>query len=140
LSNDCITRNGDEVMGTFGGLSLGITSAGSNRLEFNTIVDNKAAVNSAGVVCNTTVFMGPNNLIARNSLAGSTATANAQTTAGCTYPSSIIQNDVTGLMFVHPDPPGTLSYKLMSSSSAIDQATTPSNVIIDNEGDARPSG
>jgi hypothetical protein len=141
ITNSFIVRNGDELNGTFGGLSLGIAAPGNNQLEFNTILDNKAAVNSAGVVCNVPAFMAPNNIIARNNLAGSTTAPGAQTTiSGCTYPSSRIQNDITGLIFEHPDPPGSLSYKIMPGSSAIDQATTPSTVNIDHDGDDRPQG
>jgi hypothetical protein len=43
-------------------------------------------------------------------------------------------------MFEHPDPPGILSYKLMPGSTAIDQATTPSEIAVDHEGEPRPSG
>jgi hypothetical protein len=128
-------------MGTFGGLSLGIGAPGNSRLEFNTIVDNKAAVNSAGVVCNVPAFMAPNNIIARNALAGSTTSPNAQITiGGCAYPSSKVQSDVAGLMFEHPDPPGTLSYKILLGSTALDQATTPSDIAVDHDGEPRPSG
>jgi hypothetical protein len=141
ITNSFILRNGDELAGTFGGLSLGIAAPGSNRLEFNTIVDNKAAVNSAGVVCNVPAFMAPNNIVARNNLAGSTTAPGAQITmGGCTYPSSRIQNDVNGLMFEHPDPPGVLSYKLLLGSAAIDQAASPSDIVVDFEGQPRPSG
>ena len=56
------------------------------------------------------------------------------------YPSSRIQNNVTELMFEHPDPPGTLSYNLLLGSAAIDQATTPSDIVVDFEGQPRPSG
>jgi hypothetical protein len=141
ITNNFIVRNGDELAGTFGGLFLGIATPGNNRLEFNTIVDNKAAVNSAGIVCNVPAFMAPNNIVARNNLAGSTTSPGAQTTTGgCAYPSSRIQNDVAGLMFEHPDPPGTLSYKLLLGSAAIDQATTPSDIVVDFEGQPRPSG
>jgi hypothetical protein len=109
--------------------------------DLTIIVDNKAAINSAGVVCNVPAFMAPNNIVARNNLAGSTTAPSAQTTmGGCAYPSSRIQSDVAGLMFEHPDPPGTLSYRLVRGSSAIDQATTPSDITVDHEGDTRPQG
>jgi hypothetical protein len=141
ITNSYVVRNGDELMGTFGGLSLGIGAPGNNRLEFNTIVDNKAAVNSAGVVCNVPAFMAPNNIVARNNRAGSTTAPGAQTTiGGCTYPSSKVQNDVAGLMFERPDPPGMLSYKLLPGSTALDQATTPSEIAVDHDGEPRTSG
>jgi len=136
LINNFITGNGDEMGadGTiFGGLFLGITVAGTNRLEFNTIVDNKAVINSGGIVCNVATFMGPNNIIAHNSLDQNTTATNAQTLGACMYPSSKVLNDASELRL-------SGSFKLMLGSTAIDQATTPSDVIVDFEGDARPSG
>ena len=141
ITNSFIVRNGDELVGSFGGLLLGIVTPGSYRLEFNTIADNKAAYNSAGIVCNISAFIAPNNIIARNNLAGDTNSPTAQVKgSGCVYPSSRIQGDVMGLMFEHPDPPGMLSYKLVPGSTAIDQATTPSSIETDHDGDPRPSG
>lgn len=141
ITNTLIFRNGDDSTSMFGGLNIGITTAGSNRLAFNTIVDNQAVIGSGGIACGLTAFMAPNNIIARNSLAGNTGSASAQVTAGgCGYPTSKIQPDVNGLAFVHPDVPGPFSYKLMAGSTAIDQATTPVAVDVDNEGDTRPQG
>jgi len=141
ITNTFVYRNGDDSTSLFGGLNIGITTAGSNRLAFNTIVDNKAFIGSGGIACGLTAFMAPNNIIARNSLAGNTGSANAQVTAGgCSYPTSKIQSDVNGLAFVHPDVPGPFSYKLMAGSAAIEQATTPVAIDVDNEGDTRPQG
>jgi len=139
LTNNFIYRNGDQDTGTFGGLNLGIAVAGTNRLAFNTIVDNRAAINSAGVICNAPSFMGPNNIIARNALAGSTTAPNAQTSGACTYPTSTIANDVTTLAFAHPDM-APFDYHLTAASSAIDQATTATTVMVDFDGDVRPHG
>lgn len=140
ITNNFIYRNGNQDTTTLGGLNLGVAVATGNRLEFNTIVDNRAAINSGGVICNVPTFAGGNNIIARNSLAGSTTAAGAQTSGACTYPSSLVQNDVTGLMFEHPEPPAPFSYKLTAGSTAIDQALTTSDISVDADGDVRPSG
>ena len=139
IRNNFIYRNGDQDAGTFGGLNLGIAVAGSNRFEFNTIVDNRAAINSGGVVCNVGTFMGPNNIIARNSLAGSTTAASAQTSGACTYPTSTIANVTTGLAFSSADAQ-PYNYHLTSGSTAIDHGTTATTTTIDFDGDARPQG
>ncbi len=140
ITNNFIFRNGDQDMSAFGGLNLGITMPGSNRLEFNTIVDNRAAIASGGVICGVATFSAPNNIIARNSVAGSTTAPGAQTSAGCAYPTSRVQNDVSGLGFIDPEAPAPFDYKLTGVSNVIDQATTPSTVVIDYDADARPQG
>jgi hypothetical protein len=141
ITNNFIYRNGDPDNGTFGGLSLGIAVAGTNRLEFNTIMDNRAAINSGGVVCNATAFAGPNNIIARNVLGMSTTAPGAQASPnGCTYPTSRMQDDASGLAFVDSEAPAPFDYRLMGSSNAIDQALTPSTVTIDHDGKPRPIG
>jgi hypothetical protein len=88
---------------------------------------------------NVATFMGPNNIIARNTLAGSATDPAAQTSGACTYPTSRIQSDVNGLAFQQPDT-SPFSYKLLAGSSAVDQATTAVPIDVDNEGDHRPQG
>jgi len=139
ITNTLIFRNGDGSTSSLGGLSLGATTAGLNRLAFNTIVDNEAKTNSGGVVCNIATFMGPNNIIARNTLLGDASDPNAQKSGMCTYPTSKIQTDVIGLAFQRPDM-APFSYKLLAGSTAIDQATTAVPIDVDNEGDHRPQG
>jgi parallel beta helix pectate lyase-like protein len=139
ITNSFIFRNGNKSTSIFGGLNLQFVVAGTNRLAFNTIVDNDAASNSGGIICNAT-FAAPNNIIARNALAGSPAAPNAQTSGACTYPTSKTQADMIGLAFEHSDPPGVFSYKLLTGSTAIDGATTAVDIAVDNEGDARPQG
>lgn len=139
ITNTFVFRNGDVSASTFGGLNLGIALAGSNRLAFNTIVDNEANINSGGIICNAGTFMAPNNIIARNTLAGDATAPTAQTSGACTYPTSKIQNDVSGLAFQQSEAP-VFSYKLSAGSSAIDQATTAVPIDVDNEGDHRPQG
>jgi len=140
ITNMFIFRNGDQNGSTYGGVNLNFAAAGSNRLAFNTIVDNAASVNSAGVICSAPTFQAPNNIIARNSLAGSPAGPNAQKSGACSYPTSLIQADVAEIAFVDPDAPAPFVYKLKPTSTAIDRATTSVSVTVDNEGDARPLG
>jgi hypothetical protein len=141
ITNSFIVRNGDETQSLFGGLKLDFAAPAGNRLELNTIADNKAAASSAGVICRIPEFAAPNNLVARNLLATSTTTAEAQVSAhGCRFPTSKIQSDLTGLLLEHPDPPGVLSYKLLRGSGAVDQATTSSDLVVDYDGEPRPSG
>lgn len=142
LTNNFIYRNGDQDVGTFGGVSLAITTAASNVLAFNTVVDNRASAGGTrvgGVMCDIAGFDAPNNIVARNAVGGSTSVSNAQTLGGCTYPTSRVQNDVTGLAFTAPDI-SPFSYKLLAGSTAIDQGTTASSVAVDFDGDARPQG
>jgi hypothetical protein len=140
ITNTYIFRNGDQDTGAYGGVNLGIATAGTNRFEFNTVVDNRAAINSGGVICNVAAFTGPNNIISRNSLGGDPTAANAQTFGACTYPTSAVQNDHAGLLFEQPDSPGPFNYRLKANSSAIDQGTTPSSIVVDHDGDTRPTG
>ena len=138
ITNTFVFRNGNKTTSTFGGLNLQFVGTG-NRLEFNTIVDNDANTNSGGIFCNVPTFSAPNNIVAHNSLNGSATDPNAQTFGSCTYPTSKIQMDLTGLAFEHPDS-APFSYKLTTGSSAVDMATTPSDIDVDNEGDHRPQG
>ncbi len=139
LRNNFIYRNGDQDTGTYGGLNLGIAVAGANRLEFNTIVDNRAAINSGGIVCNVATFSGANNIIARNSLAGSTTAATAQTSGACTYPTSTVANSVAGLAFAQPDS-SPFDYHIATGSTAIDTATTATTTTMDVDDESRPQG
>ncbi len=139
LTNNFIYRNGNQDNSSFGGVAL-VGVAATSRLELNTIVDNRAATGAGGVVCSVAGLAAPSNLIARNSLAGSTTAATAQTSGPCTYPTSLVQNDLTGLALEHPDPPAPFRYALTAGSAAIDRATTPSTVEFDFDGDPRPLG
>jgi hypothetical protein len=142
ISNNFIFRNGDPDSGTYGGISLDVATANGSTLEFNTIVDNRASAGTTrvgGVKCDITGFAAANNIIVRNSVGGSTSAGTAQTLGACTFPTSSVANDVSGLAFSSPDME-PYNYRLTAGSSAIDQATTPSNVAIDVDGDVRPQG
>lgn len=116
---------------------LSFATPGTNRLEFNTIVDNTALVTSGGVICNVGTFNGPNNIIARNEVMG---VPMPQVFGPCSYPSSMIQDDISGLAFIEPEAPAPYDYKLAPGSSAVDKAVTSSLIDIDFEGDMRPQG
>jgi hypothetical protein len=143
ITNNMIFRNGNEDFGFYGGVFVFSTHAQVSTLAFNTIVDNRVGTSTeraGGVTCDMEGFTAPNNIIARNKAGNDTTAGNAQTIGLCTYPSSRVQNDETGLAFASPDE-APWSYKLMSGSSAIDQATTAAlDIIVDFEGDMRPQG
>lgn len=140
ITNNFIFRNGDENTSTFGGANLGIAAAGANRFTHNTVVDNNAATNSGGVICNVGGFSAPNNLIARNKLAGSATVTGAQTVGACQFVTSTVQNDMSGLGFVDPEAPAPFDYHITTGSSVIDQATTPADLTFDIDGEARTFG
>jgi parallel beta-helix repeat protein len=133
ITNNFVFRNGNPDTGTYGGVNLGVASVGSNRFEFNTVTDNRAATNAGGVACNIPQFVAPNNIIARNFLAGLPTT---QTFGACMYPSSIVQDDLVGLAFVQPGI-APFDYHLGPGSAAIDAATTDSPITVDVDGDGR---
>jgi len=142
ITNNFIYRNGNNTNASTGGVDIGVAAPGASRLEFNTIVDNQAtsgSLNAGGVRCSATTFAAPNNIIVRNLVGASTTDSNAQTLGSCTYPTSTVASTVTGLAFVRPDAT-PFDYHLTAGSSAIDQATTPTTVTFDVDGDARPQG
>jgi hypothetical protein len=139
ITNSFIYRNGDDASAV-GGLSLGATSAGLRRFEFNTIADNraKAAPDVGGVHCGGGV-PAPNNIIARNSVGGLLGglTANTDATGGCDFSQSMIASDVATFSFVMPDGTGPWDYHVMAGSMAIDRGVT-SDITVDFDGQPRP--
>jgi hypothetical protein len=141
IFDNFIYKNGDATTSAGAIQMLGTVDAAS-RVEFNTIVDNHAAAgatNSGGIICDQDLITLPNNLIARNDVGGNTTVANAQTVGACTYPTSIIQADVTGLAFSSPDAQ-PFDYHINTGSLAIDQATTITTVVYDHDFQPRPFG
>ncbi len=142
ITNNFIYRNGNSTGTTIGGVSFAVAAAGSNRFEFNTIVDNEisaSTTSSGGVLCDIPGFAASNNIIARNFVNRMSAAANANTLGQCTHPSSKMVADLGELKFLAPDMP-PFNYRVGAGSSAIDQATTPSPIVVDVDGDARPQG
>lgn len=142
ITNNFIYRNGNSANATVGGASLAPMASATSVFAFNTIVDNQIQNSGAlagGVFCDTSGFVAANNIIARNYVSNDANRANSNTSGICIFPTSSIAVSVTGLAFVRPDD-NPYDYRLGAGSSAIDQATTPSNVIVDADGDARPQG
>jgi hypothetical protein len=140
ITNCFIFRNGNSTTATVGGASLAGT--GGSVFEFNTIVDNQignSGVLAGGVFCDTAGFVAGNNIIARNFVNNDANLVNSNTSGLCTYPTSAISPSVSGLNFVSPDN-APHNYRIMRGSIAIDQATTPSTLSVDVDGDPRPQG
>lgn len=141
ITNTFIYRNGADDS-AIGGASLGATSPGLRRFEFNTIVDNRAKMTPAvgGVSCGGPV-PAPNNIIARNSAAGllGALTANTDATGGCDFSQSMIASDVAAFSFVMPEGTGAWDYHVMAGSMAIDRGVT-SDITVDFDGQPRPQG
>jgi len=141
ITNCLIFRNGNSNAATVGGASLA-TSGGTNVFEFNTVVDNQiqnSGVLAGGVFCDIANFVGANNIIARNFVNNDANRANSNTSGLCTYPTSSISTTVAGLNFISPDN-APHNYRILPGSTAIDQATTPSNLSVDIDGDPRTQG
>lgn len=142
IRNNFIYRNGNTVMASSGGVgAAGIVDP--SVLEFNTIVDNLASgdtLSVAGVLCDHTGFVAPNNLIFRN-IGG--AAGNVQTLGSCSYGNSFV-NAGTGpadntLMFAHSNSmPFDYHLTQATPGTIIDAAGTCTGV--DFDGDARPAG
>lgn len=110
ITSSVIARNG--------GVGVDIQDG---ELAFNTIVDN-----AFGVACGEGAF--PNNLIARNG---------TQTTGPCTFPTSRVQSDLSGLGLAHPDA-APFDYHLTSGSTALDAAGIAGGAApVDFDGDPR---
>jgi hypothetical protein len=134
ITNNFIYRNGGEGVAA-GGVYIDVDTAGG-RLEFNTIVDNRASAGmpyyaSGGISCPATTSAA-NNIIARNHVDGMPSQD-----GGCGSTTSKILNEVAELKFESPDA-SPYSYKIMNGSSAIDQATTASDITVDYFGTTRP--
>jgi len=142
ITNTYIFRNGDENSSTFGGLSLDFAIPGTNRLAFNTIVDNRAnlgAASAGGVFCDAASFVAGNNLIFRNT-GGSTTTA--QTFGNCTYGNSFVvaapAADNTP-QFKHPNTT-PFDYHLTAETPTTIRDAAGSCSIVDHDGYQRPFG
>ncbi|MGE5184113.1 MAG: choice-of-anchor Q domain-containing protein [Acidobacteriota bacterium] len=141
ITNTFIVRNGNASTGN-GGAVLVATQPSASRFAFNTVVDNnlpQTTLAAAGVTCDLAGFAAPDNIVARNYVAGSATATNANQAGQCTYPSSIDATAVTNLAFTSPDT-APYDYHLGAGSIAIDQATTAMAVDVDIDGDHRPQG
>jgi hypothetical protein len=132
ITNNFIYRNGSQSIAA-GGVYVADDAVGG-RLEFNTIVDNRGStatyLAAGGVNCSNVTINAANNIIARNR-------TDSTPNQGCASTTSKVQDDLAGLKLESPDA-SPYSYKLMDGSSAIDQATTTSDITVDYFGTTRP--
>jgi hypothetical protein len=142
ITNNFIYRNGNSTTATVGGASIAPMAGSASVFAFNTVADNQIQNSGAlagGVFCDTSGFAAVNNLVVRNYVNNDPNRANANTSGLCTFPTSTIAANVTGLSFARPDD-NPYDYHLKAGSSAIDQAISQSTVAVDVDGDARPQG
>jgi hypothetical protein len=143
VTNNYIFRNGNKNDSLYGGIDINTISGTGCQLQFNTIVDNDTTTGgtkAGGVKCDITGFMAPNNIIARNKVGDMAGLTNSQTLGVCSFTSSIVQPDMTGLLFKQADTQ-PYDYKLtMGSTAAIDQAMGGAQLTEDNDGQKRPNG
>jgi hypothetical protein len=139
ITNSFIYRNGkDDSM--VGGLSLLPTSSVFNKLEMNTIADNRATATAAGGVNCQTNIAAPNNLIVRNYAGGHAGLPTDNTgIPACDFAQSIRATDVPDFAFVTPDGEGPWDYHVTAGSMAIDRGVA-SDITNDVDGDSRPQG
>ena len=138
LVNNFIFRNGNQDTS----LKLSFSTAGTNVFAFNTVVDNRSqagVTRAGGIICDVPTFTASNNIIARNQSGSSPPSATAQTLGDCVFGTTQIQNNVVGLNFAAPDAEPS-DYHLLAGSIVIDMGTTPSDIVVDIDGDSRPQG
>lgn len=137
IMNNFVYRNG-ELGSPVGGMVL--KPAAGSRLEFNTVVSNRAstnAANSGGIACELNGYDAPRNLIYRNQggLGGQ-----VQVIGTCTFqgsyamPAGTIDEDLIG--FERPNDDLNPSFRLTAGSIAVNKVECRDE--IDFEGDARP--
>jgi hypothetical protein len=144
ITNCFIVRNGNSTTAVIGGahLTTSSTSGKVSTFAFNTIADNQAresSYQSGGISCDIDEFRVMDNIIARNLINNDPNRHISNATGLCGYSTSRIVTEVSGLNFVSPDHP-PYDYHIQRGSSAIDQATTPSTLAVDFDGDPRPQG
>ena len=142
ITNCFIFHNGDSNTTTnTGGVYL-VGSGAMSVFAFNTVVDNEIqniGGSAGGVFCNIPGFVASNNIVVRNFVGNDPLRADSNTSGQCDHSTSSISSNVIGAYFVSPDSP-PYNYHLRRGSTAIDQATTPSTLAVDIDGDVRPQG
>lgn len=124
LLNNIVTRNTGAGVDVFAG-------SGPTRVEFNTIADNGSGL--AGAVSPGASGTVRNNIIARN------GASNLSCNSKCQVEDNIILGtNIASLMFRSPDV-APYDYHLLPGSAAIDAAVG-GDLLIDIDGDLRPSG
>jgi hypothetical protein len=143
ISNNFIFRNGQTSTGSVGGIgALVFANDGTNKLEFNTIVDNHiatSATHAGGVTCDTSGVSTANNIIARNDVNGDRGASNANVLGVCNFLTSYIDQNILPLKFVDADT-SPFDYHIQAGSMAIDNGTTTTTINYDFDGNHRPVG
>jgi len=143
ITNNFIVENGDKDDSLVGGAVLNPLSGTTNHFEFNTVVDNHVKISglakAGGVDCEIAGFLAPNNIIARNDVNANVNASNANFAGPCTYPTSTLATDVPMLHFVEPTA-NPRNYHIQAGSVAIGNATTLTTVVVDFDGQSRPTG
>jgi hypothetical protein len=143
ITNNFFYRNGNDSSATVGGVSLNPPASGMMVFEFNTVVDNEVRSGSTfggGVTCDLPTMIAPNNIVVRNFVNNVSNAANSNWMGTCTHPTSLVDVDISTLVFISPDNDSPFNYRIAPGSAAIDQATTTSSTAIDVDGDPRPQG
>jgi hypothetical protein len=140
LLNNFIHHNGNDVASAFGALSL--KPAVGSRVQFNTLVDNKAnlgAASAGGIFCDISGFVADANIVFRNT---GGASASVQTFGNCTYGNSFIMAAPAGdntPQFLHPN---TLpfDYHLTALTPTAIRDAAGACTGVDFDGQTRPVG
>ena len=138
LTNNYVDHNGNDVTASFGAFSLKPNP--ESKVEFNTIVDNKAnlgAASAGGVFCDVDGFTYNNNIIFRNTGGPSAST---QTFGNCSVGNSFVlaapAADNTP-QFVHPNTP-PFDYHLTAATPLTIRDAGGACTGQDFDGDTRP--
>lgn len=124
IRNNFIVQNGNNSSDVGG---INVNPQQGSKLEFNTIVDNKAMVAGAGVYCSISYSI-PNNLIFSN--------ASGQISSACTARNSVLVDP--GAIF--KSPPSDYHLSAAAPIRTIRDAVDCPGTAMDVDGDARPSG
>jgi len=139
VTNNFIYDNGDKDGSDLGGVLVNPMGGSTNHFEFNTVVANHVrdfiTAPTAGVICDQTGFMAPNNIISGNDIHDDLNRPNSNTAGKCMYPTSAVNTPLADLMFVSLVDPR--DYHLKSGSVAIGAAITPTTLTTDFDGDPR---
>jgi hypothetical protein len=142
ITNCFIYRNGSPTTtSNVGGVHL-LGSGAMSVFAFNTVIDNhiqNIGSSAGGVYCEISGFIASNNIIVRNFVDSDPNRGNSNTLGQCVHATSKTASTVSGLNFVSSDS-APYDYHIQPGSSAIDQATTPSTLAVDFDGDPRPQG
>ncbi len=132
ITNTFVTGNGGaESTADTGGVYLDPDASPNNRFELNTVVGNVVGDGTTGGIRCLAPFTAANNIIVGNLKLGETA----DSAGSCTHLTSLVGESQSAVGFK-----SLTDFHLSAASPAIDEATTPSTVVTDFDGDPRPQG